>query len=368
MNSAEVSQSRIARVAEELRSASLDALLVSTPVSMGYLHGFYEGAGERFMALAIHPSGDYRLICPALSETQARRAGIQDVRPWRDGDDPMAEFRQLAKEWDLRSAVIAVDNDMSAKMLLDIQAVLPAALFRPGAEVLAKLMRVKDESELQAMREAGRIVDETFRAVLPKIRSGMTERQLQRLITDDVRERGGEPTFCIIGTGANSAEPHHLTDDSPIEQDAVLILDFGCSFQGYQSDITRTIHVGKAGDEARRVYEIVLRSHLAGCEAAKPGVAAEMVDRAARKVIVDAGYGEFFFHRTGHGIGMQVHEEPYIVEGNTLPLEPGHCFSVEPGIYLAGRFGVRIENCVTVTSTGCSSLNAPPPDTLVEVG
>jgi Xaa-Pro aminopeptidase len=296
------------------------------------------------------------------------RAGIEDVRPWRDGEDPLQHFRDLAEDWKLRSSMIAVDDDLQAKALLEMQAVLPAALFRPGHAILAKIMRVKDKEELDLLQKAADIADEAFEAFLPRIRAGMTEVDLERIILEEMQRRGGKPTFCIVATGPNSAEPHHVSDETVIEQGHVLILDFGCSYGGYQSDITRTVCVGQATDEAKQVYDVVYASHMAGRGAIRPGTACQSVDQAARRVIDDAGYGEYFVHRTGHGIGMKGHEEPYIIEGNKLPLEPGHCFSVEPGIYLPGRFGVRVENIVTVTADGYRSFNAEPSPHLLVVG
>lgn len=359
---------RLDRFAPLLKDAGVDAYLAASPTTMGYLAGFHESGGERFLILAIHQDGRRRMICPALSASQALRSGLEDVRSWRDGEDPLAHFRDLVEEWKLRSSVIAVDDDLQAKVLLEMQAVLPAALFRPGHEILAKLMRVKDGDEIAMMQKAADIADDAFDVIVPKIRAGMTEIDLERLILEEMQRRGGKPTFCIAATGPNAAEPHHVSDDSVIEQGHVLILDFGCSYCGYQSDITRTVAVGEATDEARKVYDIVYRAHMAGREAIIPGKACQSVDQAARKVIEDAGYGEFFFHRTGHGIGMKGHEEPYMIAGNTLPLEPGHCFSVEPGIYLPGNLGVRIENIVTVTPDGYRSLNAEPVAELLVVG
>ncbi|MBI3721857.1 MAG: M24 family metallopeptidase, partial [Fimbriimonas ginsengisoli] len=171
---------------------------------------------------------------------------------------------------------------------------------------------------------------------------------------------GGVPTFCLVGAGANGAEPHHETDATPIRDGDVVVLDYGCEVDGYQSDITRTVALGDPGEEAHRVYHVVYQAHLAGRRAIQPGVSGRDVDRDARKVIVEAGYGEWFVHRTGHGIGMRGHEEPYVAETNTEPLDVGNCVSVEPGVYLPGRFGVRIENIVTVEEGGERSLNDEP--------
>lgn len=355
-------------MANEVAAAGADAFLAWSPVSMGYLHGLFESGHERFMAMAVRHTGEVRLICPALTATQAGRCGVADIRPWKDGEDPLVHFRELAADWGLRSAIVAVDDELPAQMLLAMQTELPAALFKPGSAILSNLMRVKDADELDAMRRAARIADAAYPAALAALRPGMTEVQLEGVLRSEMLRLGGKPTFAIVAAGALGAEPHHHSDETAIRAGDVVILDFGCEVEGYQSDITRVAACGKAPEEAHRVYEIVLASHRAGRAAARPGATCGSVDAASRRVIEEAGYGEAFFHRTGHGIGMRGHEEPYIVAGSEVALEPGHCFSVEPGIYLAGRFGVRIENIVTVTADGCESLNEEPADRLVEVG
>ncbi len=359
--------SRIDKLAAALRDQGLDAFFAQTAVSMGYLHGLFESGHERFLTLAINANGDTRLIAPALTETQARRAGIENIRTWKDGEDPGLLLQELAQEWNLRSAILAVDDEMPARMLLQMQQVLPAALFKSGGAVLASLMRRKEPRELDLLKRAAKIADEAFEEVLPQLRAGLTELEISDMLSLAMKGKGGTPFFSIVAAGANGAEPHHLSDTTVVKEGDVLILDFGCDFQGYKSDITRTVSIGRADPEAERVYSLVYWAHMNGRGAARPGTAGQEVDRAARTVIDQGGYGDMFFHRTGHGLGMQVHEEPNMVEGNAQPLEPGNVFSVEPGIYIAGRFGVRIENIVAVTEQGCESLNAEPSPVLVSV-
>ena len=358
---------RTAALAAALEGASVDAFLAWSPVTMGYLHGLHEGAHERFLALAIRQTGEVRLIAPALTEGQARRAGIDDVRPWKDGEDPLVHVRELARDWNLDSAIVAVDDEMPAKMIIEVQDALPRTNFRPGGALVSGLMRRKSPGELDLLRRAGRIADGAWDAVLPTIRAGQTEREVMRRLYAEMEARGGTPTFGIVAAGPNGAEPHHLSDDTALRDGDVVILDFGCSLEGYQSDITRTVAVGHASDEAKEVYGVVLAAHRAGRDAVRAGVAAGRVDAAARQVVEGAGYGEAFFHRLGHGIGQRGHEEPYIVGGSDVRLVPGDCFSVEPGVYLAGRFGVRIENIVAATEEGHESLNAEPSDALLVV-
>jgi Xaa-Pro aminopeptidase len=359
---------RIARLAATLAEEGVDAFFASDPITMGYLHDFHEGGHERFLTLGISASGQCELICPALSANQAERVGVRNIRSWRDGEDPLALFQDLADRWSLKTGILAVDDDMPARMLLQMQDALPAALFKPGQSLIGRLMRRKSEEEIALLKEAGRIADETFQTVHPQIRAGMSEVQVQEMLESEMRRRGGQPEFCIVATGPGSAEPHHKNDETVLKEGDVLILDFGCRRKNYISDITRTVAVGHASDKAREVYQVVLAAHRAGRAAVRTGATPESVDAAARKVIDDAGYGKFFVHRTGHGVGMRVHEEPYIVAGNLEPLEAGECFSVEPGIYLPGEFGIRIENLVACGADGELSLNSEPPDDLIVVG
>lgn len=359
---------RIERLAAALREEGLQGYLCASAITLGYLSGFHEAGGERFLMLAVNADGRTRLICPGLSAAQARRCGLEDIHAWDDGEDPLALVERLATDWKLREGRLAVDNDMGAWQLLALQRTLPHAAFIPGHGVLSQLMRRKDARELAHLGEAGRIADEAFLDILLKLEIGMTERAVAELTLATMARLGGAPTFCIAATGANSAEPHHHSDASQLTAGDVLILDFGCSVEGYQSDITRTVCLGPASDEVKAVYRLVHEAHVAGRHAVHSGTPCQEVDRAARQVIERAGYGRHFMHRTGHGIGLRGHEEPYLIEGNGTPLAVGECFSVEPGIYLPGRFGIRIENCVTCTADGHRSLNAEPSGAILEVG
>ncbi len=355
------------RLVEEMAADGIDALIASTPESMGYLHGYHESGHERLLVLCLNSRGDVRLIAPALSLEQATRSGIEDIRTWKDGEDPMAIFRQLASDWDLEAAVIAVDNDLSAAKLLAMQEVLPAALFRPAQPVISKLMRIKGAEELDEMMTAARIADEAFGLAIGSFKPGISEQEFGSILASEMQRLGGIPTFSIIAAGANGAEPHHLSDGTKIKDGDVVVIDFGCQVGGYQSDVTRTVCCGKASDEAKQVYRVVWEAHMAARRDIAPGAQCQCIDRSAREVIELAGYGRFFNHRTGHGIGLRGHEEPYIVEGNEFGLQSGNCFSIEPGIYLPGKFGVRIENIVMVTADGHESQNAEPPPELLEI-
>ncbi len=363
-----MSTDRVSKLATAMQRNGVDAMFLSTPISMGYMCGFFEDAHERFLALAISASGQVLAITPSLSVTQALRSGIVDVRGWKDGEDPMAHVVALATDWSLNGRIVAVDDGMRAKALLDLQAALPGVQFVPAQPVLAELMRIKDDVELDTMRRSGALADVVFEQLKTFIQAGLTEREVERFIRDAFTDLGAKPTFCIVGAGPGGAEPHHINGDTKLASGDVVILDFGCDLDGYQSDITRTVCIGSASPKAKAVYDIVYRAYMAGRAAIQPGATSDSVDSAARSVIEEAGYGPKFFHRLGHGIGMNGHEDPNIIGGSSQVLEPGNCFSIEPGIYLEGEFGVRIETIVACSASGHENLNAEPSPTLLELG
>jgi Xaa-Pro aminopeptidase len=363
MLSAMVAQRREALVSA-LASQGIDAFFGWSETTFEYLRGLKEHPGHRFIVLGYNDKGEEAMICGALSESQARRAGVVDVRSWKDGEDPKRLFHDLCQEWNLRSAVISVDEDMPALLLLQLQAVLPAALFKDGGPILAALRRTKKPEEIALMRKAAQIADKAYDEVKPKIKIGMTERQVEGMLFDAMISRGGTPNFGIVGAGAGGAEPHHATSDAVLQNGDVVVLDFGCDVEGYRSDITRMVGLGNVPEKAHRVHEIVYNAFTAGHQAAISGAVVGEVDATARKVIEDAGYGPQFMHRLGHGIGLMGHEQPYLIPKGEDVLKPGDCFSVEPGVYLEGEFGVRIENIFHATEHGNESLNAMPSPTL----
>ena len=233
--------------------------------------------------------------------------------------------------------------------------------------MIGALRVVKDEAELAALREAARRTDAAWSRFIESTRlSGLTELQAGAELTRYLVEEGlPKPDFLIVGSGPGSASPHHITGDRVIQEGDSVVFDFGSTWDHYYSDITRTVHVGEPSDEYRKVYETVLRANEAAKAAVRSGVACQDVDKAARDVIEAAGYGEYFIHRVGHGLGLDVHEEPYMVSGNTTPLQPGMVFSDEPGIYIPGEFGVRIEDILVCTEDGYESLNNAPRDLMV---
>ena len=242
--------------------------------------------------------------------------------------------------------------------VLGLQQALPDSTYVSMTSTLPMLRAIKDADELGRLAAAGAAADASFEQIAKVRFAGRRESEIAADLAGFLRDHGhSEVDFTVIGSGPNGAKPHHEMSERRIEEGDMVVLDFGGIKDGYGSDTTRTVHVGEPTDEEREVHDLVRRAQQTAFAAVRPGVECQEIDRAARKVIADAGYGEYFIHRTGHGIGLTTHEPPYMVEGETRELEPGMCFSIEPGVYLPGRFGVRIEDIVTVTETGGRRLN-----------
>lgn len=330
--------------------------------NMLYLSGFFDEPGERLLLLLVPREGDPLFIAPKMYKDQIRQASpFPDVRIWSDEDDPMDLLGRTVADLGVGEgeARVLVDDGMWATFLLMLETALPRGNFSLASQAMVPLRMQKTTDEIRYMEEAGAIVDEAFEEIIQSKVTGMTELALATALEAAMRRRGAEKIAfeTLVASGPHSALPHYRAGQRTIEPGDVVIFDFGCRIHGYCSDITRTIVCREPTDEIRAIYEIVKNAQEKAVQAIRPGIEAEQVDRVARDEITDAGYGERFIHRTGHGIGLDVHEEPYIVEGNHLQLKQGMAFSVEPGIYLAGQFGVRVEDIVVVTETGAKRLN-----------
>jgi Xaa-Pro aminopeptidase len=347
------------RVLETLEAAALDGFVVTPGPDLRYLTGYEGLTMERLTLLRLAPGANPVMLLPRLERPAAETAaGIDGVEltTWTDGADPYDAVAAL-----LRPGRYAVADRAWAAHLLGIQAAAPRATFVASGAVLPGLRAVKDAGELDALTRAGAAVDAVFEAIRARPFAGRTEGQVAFDLRELLLENGhDEAEFTIVGSGPNGASPHHDAGARRICPGDAVVLDFGGFLDSYGSDITRTVVVGEPPEGFDEVYEVVRRAQQAGVDAVRPGVACEEVDRAARAVIDEAGFGHLFVHRTGHGIGLETHEDPYIVAGNETPLLEGMTFSVEPGIYLEGRFGVRIEDIVAVTADGVRRLNEAP--------
>jgi Xaa-Pro aminopeptidase len=347
---------RIERAAAAAADAGLAGLLAAPGPDLLYLCGYSPAATERLTLLLVAAGRDPVLVLPGFERGDFPGAGVELVA-WSDGDDPYALAAGLLEP----AGRYAISDACWALHVLALHEALPGGSFASMTAVLPLLRAVKDADELARMAAAGAAADAAFADVLGLPFAGRREvdvaEDLARLL---VQHGHSSVEFTIVGSGPNGANPHHAAGARVIAQGDAVVLDFGGVLDGYGSDTTRTVHVGEPSAEHLRVHEVVRAAQQAGFEAVRPGAACQDVDRAARAVIAEAGYGPLFTHRTGHGIGVTVHEPPYIVEGETLPLRPGMCFSIEPGIYVPGEFGVRIEDIVAVTQDGARRLNDSP--------
>ncbi|MCS0602154.1 aminopeptidase P family protein [Streptomyces sp. LP11] len=351
-------RARMERAARSAADAGLAGLLVAPGPDMVWLTGYTPTAvTERLTLLVLTPGHDPVLVVPTLEAPdaeQATGAGVLTLRDWTDGKDPYAVTGALLDA----GGRFGISDNTWAMHLLGLQRTLPDSSYAALTDALPMLRAVKDAAELELLAAAGAAADATFEEIRKLPFAGRRESDVGGDLADLLRRFGhSQVDFTIVGSGPNGANPHHEVGDRVIERGDMVVLDFGGLKDGYGSDTTRTVHVGEPTEEERRVHDIVRAAQEAGFRAVRPGAACQDVDRAARAVITDAGYGAYFIHRTGHGIGVTTHEPPYMIEGEEQPLVPGMCFSVEPGIYLPGRFGVRIEDIVTVTADGGRRFN-----------
>jgi Xaa-Pro aminopeptidase len=349
---------RMDRAAKQAEAAGLTGILVAPGPDLLYFTGYQPIAiTERITMLVLQGSRDPAMIVPVLERPDAEAApgaAALSLTDWTDGSDPYAATATLLDQ----DGTYAISDSAWAMHVLALQEALPESKYVSMTSTLPMLRAVKGADELERLAAAGAAADATFERIAKGQFAGRRESEIAADLDRFLRDRGhSEVDFTVVGSGPNGANPHHEMSERVIEEGDMVVLDFGGIKDGYGSDTTRTVHVGEPTDEEREVHEIVRRAQQAGFEAVRPGVACQEIDRAARKVIDDAGYGEYFIHRTGHGIGLTTHEPPYMVEGETRELEPGMCFSIEPGIYLPGKFGVRIEDIVTVTDDGGRRFN-----------
>lgn len=364
--SADRHDERLARTMTAIGEVGLGGLLVTPGANLGYLTGYAPMPLERLTVLVLAAGREPVMVVPMLERPAALAspAGERiEIVGWTDAEDPYALTARLLGENDGVGAAgpFAISDDAWASHVLGLERTAAAVELVPQGEALPLIRAVKDPDELERLRAAAHGADEAFGEIVRLPFAGRRELDIATGLARLLRDHGHELVgFTIVGSGPNSASPHHDSGERTIGAGDVVVMDFGGVAGGYWSDITRTVFVGEPTDEHRSVYDVVRAAQQAAFEAVRPGVACEDVDRAARAVIEQAGYGGRFIHRTGHGIGIGLHEPPYIVRGNIAPLEPGMTFSDEPGIYLPDRFGVRIEDQVEVTSDGARRLNEAP--------
>ena len=362
-------RARLERATAAAADAGVDALLMAPGSDLRYLLGAGGSSFERLTCLVVPATGAPpvlvvpKLEAPGYAAVPTDDLGVE-LATWVDGEDPYALVASRVG----RAGRVALGDVMSALHVLGLRGAMPDAEQTLAGPIVRELRMRKDAEEIAGLRAAGAAIDRVHARMAEWLRAGRTEAEVAADIAAAIVEEGHTVAeFVIVGSGPNGASPHHRDSDRVIEPGDVVVIDIGGPVEsGYNSDSTRTYAIGEPRDaDVLETYAVLQAGQQAAVDAVRPGIAAQDVDAAARTVISDAGFGEYFIHRTGHGIGLDVHEEPYIVGGNDLPLEAGMAFSVEPGIYLPDRWGARIEDIVVVTDTGVERLNNRPHDLIV---
>ncbi|MGQ0568663.1 MAG: M24 family metallopeptidase [Armatimonadota bacterium] len=359
-------ESRLSAVQDRLRETNTDVLIVGPSSDLYYLIGLAGNPSERLKVLLVFREGETAMVLPGFEVSLIDHLDVHPTAyPWQETEDPIPALQRAVKGLG-GARRVAFAPQLWSVFLLRIQAGLPGASFVDGGPLMASLRMRKSAAERALLKDAAKIADDAYLTLITQALVGRTELEVLGMIHDALRQGGMDRLGGgIVGAGPNGASPHYKTAGRTIASGDGLVIDYGGQHRGYSADITRTPHAGPAGDEFRKVYRIVQDAQQAAFDAVRPGITCEAIDRVARDYITRHGYGAQFLHRTGHGIGLDGHEEPYLVQGNALPVEEGMTFSIEPGIYLPGAFGVRIEDIVVVTAGGAERLNTCTRDLVV---
>ena len=352
---------RLQALQEETLEHGLDGLALVPGPNMLYVSGIDAHLSERPIVLFLPVDDEPAIIVPRLEASKAEEAGLDPGRlfVWSDEEGYAGAFQQACAFLELSDFLLGVEALRMRVLELELlQRYAPGLATAHGEEVLDAVRMSKDAQEVAALERSVAIAEEAMSQLLPYLKPGLTEKQVAGMLSRELLELGSGPLPFqpIVSAGPNGASPHAVPSDRPLDTGDLLIIDWGATVDGYVSDITRTFAVGEIDEELRRVYRLVREANAAGRRAAQPGASGQEIDRAARTIIDRGGYGEYFIHRTGHGLGLEPHESPQIMEGSEHSLAPGTVFTVEPGIYLPGRGGVRIEDDVLITEDGHRSL------------
>lgn len=343
-----------------MKKDDVAAMLIAPSSDLEFLMGFSPHMDERFQGLFVLNDGRYFYVVPKLNREEiANVLGEESpIYAWDDGEGFLCKVKEGFNNFDLVNKTIGVNGSTKAVSILDIRNALDVN-FINGNEILEEIRIIKDEQEIEHLKKAAKLADQVFTDIVKFIRPGIQERDIKDKIEELFMEKGADGLSFnpIVASGPNSSKPHYNEDSRYIQEKDVIILDFGCKYKGLCSDMSRTVFVGGVSDEEREIYDIVHKSNEAGEKYVKEGISAESVDKISRDVIKNAGYGDYFLNRLGHGIGYSVHEAPDIKGGNNRILEKGMAFSIEPGIYIPGKFGMRIEDIVVISKDGPEIIN-----------
>ncbi len=361
---------RVEKARRLMRGNGIDAMMLTGGTSLVYYSGIRWGLSERLLSLVVPADGGAFVVCPAFEEERAREqlalgpfGADTPVLTWEEDGDPYRLIAQGLRDAGVTTGRLGIEETVRFVFSDGVAQAAPALELADATPVTAGCRMVKDAHELELMRLASEITLKAYEAAYLAMEEGMTQRDFGRLVSM-AHERQGTQGYASVQTGQYSALPHGSATPQVIQEGTIILIDGGCSVEGYRSDISRTFVLGRATQKMNDVFEIELRAQTAALEAAGPGVEAQAVDAAARMVIENAGYGPgytYFTHRVGHGMGMDGHEWPYLVKGNTMLLEPGMTFSDEPGIYIPGEFGVRLEDDMVITEEGAELFTPQSP-------
>ena len=355
-----MNEQRVARVRAEMQAHGLTQMIISDSKSIWYLTGASVEPYERLMALYLPVQGEPVIFLNKLFFVP--QVPCREV--WHtDSDKPVEQIAEVVD----KTKTLGIDKEWPAKFLIPLMELCPGMPVVLASDCVDACRAVKDAEEQMLMKEASRINDETILKARDYVKPGMTEKQVAEYIDNEYKKAGCESVAftTIVSFGANAADPHHEPDDTVLKKGECVLIDMGCCKNRYCSDMTRTVAVGHVTEEMETVYNTVLKAQLAGIAAAKAGVTGAAVDGAARQVIADAGYGPYFGHSFGHSVGVEIHENPNATPSNSKPLPAGAVISAEPGIYLPGKLGVRIEDVIVITEQGCQDITLAPKELLI---
>ena len=363
-----ICKDHIKKIRNELKSANADCFFAFSGSNINYSTGCHIGPSDRLAAVIVPAEGEVAIISPGFEGDRMRKEKLYgEVYTWEEDEDPFDIVTTIFKKMGLTRSCIAVDDTLWFRVYERMKSDSPNVKWINGLDVIKKARWRKSKDELDLMEKACAIAVEGMELALKQFKLGMTELDFSSIVAEKIYEVGKVNGGALVQSGPNASFPHNPTTKRVMQSGDAVVLDFGCMFKGYCADISRTLLIGEVSSEIKKCWQINKDAQQTAIDAVKPGASCESIDKAARNYIDKNGYGKYFLHRTGHGIGMDGHEHPYIVNGNKEILEPGMCFTIEPGIYVANKFGMRIEDDVAVTESGSHLISNMKKDWVITI-